>query len=297
MANRHFARLADMWKHLVLVEVLSIERPSRYWESHAGSATYEMVDDPERSYGVRRFLKVAPRFPALARSHYLAHLSSMSHSAGQLTSYPGSPMLAALELGSECSYLVCDLDPSSVTNLRAAAVQLGLASRVQVLDTDGMTALHQALLSLEQDGSTTVAHIDPYDPRAVGPSGLSALDLARELIARRVGLVYWYGYDRPGRRAWAFDELAEGAHDPTIWCGDVMVTAPGAEPVDGDLGVATTPGTGFGIVCANLSINAIHACQQLGEELTAAYDDVPLPDGRPGHLEFTTQTSTPPDHP
>ena len=66
MANRHFASLADMWKHLVLVEVLSIERPSRYWESHAGSATYEMVDDTERSYGVRRFLKVARRFPALA---------------------------------------------------------------------------------------------------------------------------------------------------------------------------------------------------------------------------------------
>jgi hypothetical protein len=110
-------------------------------------------------------------------------------------------------------------------------------------------------------------------------------------------LVYWYGYDRPERRAWAFDEVSEGSHDPSVWCGDVMVTAPGAERVDGDLGVATTPGTGFGIVCANVSLNAIHACQQLGEELTAAYADVHLPDGRPGHLEFTTQTSTPPDHP
>jgi 23S rRNA A2030 N6-methylase RlmJ len=297
MANRHFGKLADVWKHLALVEVLSIERPSRYWESHAGSATYDMVDDPERSYGVRTFLEVASRFPALARSRWLAHLSSMSDPAGQLTSYPGSPMLAALELGSGCSYLVCDLDPSSVTNLRAAAVQLGIASRVKVLDTDGMTALHQALLASEPDGPTTVAHIDPYDPRAVGPSGLSALDLARELIARRIGLVYWYGYDQPERRAWAFHELSESPHDPTIWCGDVMVAASDADLVDGDLGVATTPGTGFGVVCANLSINTIHACRQLGEELTAAYDDIPLPDGRPGHLEFTTQTSTPPDHP
>lgn len=39
MANRHFAKLADVWKHLPLVEVLSIERPANYWESHAGHAS------------------------------------------------------------------------------------------------------------------------------------------------------------------------------------------------------------------------------------------------------------------
>ena len=49
MANRHFAKVADVWKHLPLVEVLSIERPRRYWESHAGSAFYEIAeDDAER---------------------------------------------------------------------------------------------------------------------------------------------------------------------------------------------------------------------------------------------------------
>lgn len=64
MANRHFAKLADVWKHLPFVEVLSIERPSSYWESHAGNATYEMVDDAERRYGVLRFLQVAPHHPS-----------------------------------------------------------------------------------------------------------------------------------------------------------------------------------------------------------------------------------------
>jgi len=43
MANRHFAKLADVWKHLPLVAVLSIERPRHYWESHAGNALYSMV--------------------------------------------------------------------------------------------------------------------------------------------------------------------------------------------------------------------------------------------------------------
>lgn len=275
-----------MWKHLLLVEVLSIERPSRYWESHAGSATYEMVDDAERRYGALRFLQAAPRQPALARSRFLAHLTSVGASAGRPVSYPGSPVL---ELGSACSYVFCDVDPVSVANLRAAALRLDLASRVEALESDGMTALHQALRASGTGGSI-LAHIDPYDHRAVGPGGQSALDLARELIDEQVGVVYWYGYDRPERRAWGFDELSPAVH-PTVWCGDMMVTAPGTDPAGGDLGVATTPGTGFGVVCANLSPAALNACQQLGEELATAYDRVPLPDGRPGQLDFTTRLS------
>lgn len=290
MANRHFAKLADVWKHLPLTQILSIDRPGRYWESHAGNATYQMVDDPERRYGVVRFLEAASQRPVLARSRYLAHLRSMSEPTGRLAMYPGSPMLAALELGSTCSYLLCDLDPGSVANLRAAARRLGLASHVRVVDSDGPTALHRAVLASES-GEPTVAHIDPYDPRAAGPGGLSALDLAKELIGRRVGVVYWYGYDRPEGRSWAFDELAEGAHG-RVWCGDMMVAARGADAAGGDLGAATTPGTGFGIVCANLSDSATEACRRLGEELATAYDDVPLPDGRPGHLEFTIRTNT-----
>lgn len=285
MANRHFAKLADVWKHRPLVEILSIERPGRYWESHAGSATYEMVDDPERRYGVLSFLETAPHLPALARSRYLAHLSSMRDPVGHLMSYPGSPMLAALELGSECRYLVWDLDPQSVANLRATALQLGIASRVQIIDSDGMTALHQGAPHLRAERVNGRPHRPLRSPsrRPRRPIGAGSRPGTHRAAARpRV----WYGYDRPERRAWAFEELAKGSQDRSIWCGDVMVTTPGADPAGGDLGLATTPGTGFGIVCANLSTTAIDACQQLGHELAAAYDGVPLPDGRPGRLEF-----------
>lgn len=291
MANRHFAKLADVWKHLPLVEVLSIERPTRYWESHAGSAVYEMVDDPERRYGALRFLEVAPALPALARSRYLAHLRSMGDgTASRPATYPGSPMLAALELGAACSYLFCDVDPESVATLRTAAARLDLASQVQVVGSDGMTALHQAFLT-SPAGGTTLAHVDPFQPHTVGPGGQSALDLSRELIAGGAGLVYWYGYDRPERRRWAFEELSVGAGRATVWCGDVMITTPDGEATAGDLGAATTPGTGFGVVCANVSAAAVDACRELGEQLALAYDGVPLPDGRPGRLDFTTRAS------
>jgi hypothetical protein len=116
-----------------------------------------------------------------------------------------------------------------------------------------------------------LAHVDPYDPRATVSSGPSALDLAR-----------------PDRRGWALDELAQGTSRP-LWGGDLLVTsADGATSADGDLGWATTPGTGFGIVCANLSPRSIDACETLGAELSALYDGAPLPDGTPGRLDFTS---------
>jgi hypothetical protein len=39
MANVHYAKIGDGWKHLFLAEVLRIECPRRYWESHAGSSS------------------------------------------------------------------------------------------------------------------------------------------------------------------------------------------------------------------------------------------------------------------
>src|SRR5437660_3939685 len=131
MANRHFAKLADVWKHLPLAEILSIERRRNYWETHAGNASYTMVDDAERRYGALRFAQVAIGFPALARSRYLGHLQSMNP-PGRLTSYPGSPLIGMRELGTTASYLFCDTDDASVADLKAAASRLGLDSQAHV---------------------------------------------------------------------------------------------------------------------------------------------------------------------
>jgi hypothetical protein len=57
MANVHYARIGDVWKHLPLAEVLTIERPGRYWESHAGSSSYPLTRSPQRDYGVFLFLE------------------------------------------------------------------------------------------------------------------------------------------------------------------------------------------------------------------------------------------------
>lgn len=290
MANRHFGKLADVWKHLVLTEVLAVDRPTRLFDTHAGHAAYPMTADGERAYGVLGFLEVAEREPALRASAYLRLLNLERPGGRQLRRYPAGPMLAMMERGDACSYLFCGLDPDSTANVRREAGELGLAGRVRVVDGDGATAVHESLGD-QHATQPSLVYTDPFDHRAVGPAGLSPLDLAAEAGRGGAGVVYWYGYDRADQRGWIFDVLRAEAPTVRWWCGDVLVTSPGAGLSDGDLGAATSPGTGFGLVCANASPTALTRCAELGAGLAAAYEGRRLPDGRAGGLAFEARVS------
>jgi hypothetical protein len=50
MANRHFGKIADVWKHAALMEAIGRVAPGRYAETHAGPAAYPMVRDSEREF-------------------------------------------------------------------------------------------------------------------------------------------------------------------------------------------------------------------------------------------------------
>src|SRR5215472_3837194 len=283
MANPHFGKIADVWKHAALAEVLKREPPGWYAETHAGSGAYPIVRDREREFGILRFLEVAPRFAVLAQSPYRA--IAASYVEGDPGLYPGSALLAMTLLGDASSYLLCDLDRESITDLRRWSRELGLR-RCEVAETDGMTAV-AALLDGEARGHGLV-HIDPFDPDARGPGGYSALELAARIADSGTRLVYWYGYDEADDQAWAHKKLAALTRTP-LWCGDVLVT--GASNAPGDLGRATTPGTGFGVILANLQAGTADACAALGNALSEAYADAMLPDGSQGNLAFTTSTS------
>jgi 23S rRNA A2030 N6-methylase RlmJ len=284
MANRHFGKLADVWKHMVLTEVLHVERPRRFWDSHAGHASYPMTTDAERRYGVLGFMDAAIDDDVLETSAYFGALAAQRGSGSELSEYPAGPMLAMLELGEGSEYVFCDRDPHSCANITEVATRLGLAAIVRVVEGDGMVAVRNALPAGHARG--TVVYTDPFDHFAAAPGGPSALDLARDAAARGAGVVYWYGYDRSDQRHWAFDLL--GASAPTIdwWCGDLMVAVPDADMHGGDLGASTSPGTGFGLVCANISTGALDRCRDLGSALRDAYEGRALPDGRAGSLDF-----------
>lgn len=299
MANRHAGGLADVFKHLVLAEVLGTTRPRLYAETHAGNATYPLEvpvtpvsrrarpADPaaERIYGAARFQDAMDTVPALASSRYGVMLRDLAAASGLL---PGSPTVAMTELGAHASYLLCDLDPGSTANIAARALVTGLTDRVATVTADGMLAVARRVLRGAADPASTFVHVDPYDPWAIGVGGLSAIDLARALIIEGVAVMYWYGYDRPAQRMWALTEL--GGHAP-LWCVDLMVTtADGGVRADGRLGRATTPGTGSGVVCAHVGEPALERCRLLGQALADAYRGVPLPSGAPGAVTLAVAT-------
>ena len=97
MANVHYAKIGDVWKHLPLAEVLRIECPRRYWESHAGSSSYPLTRSPERDYGAFAFMERSVRSPGLEGSAYARLLAR--HGGGEAPMYPGSPSIAMELLG------------------------------------------------------------------------------------------------------------------------------------------------------------------------------------------------------
>lgn len=294
MANRHAGRLADIFKHLALAALLTTERPTLYAETHAGNAVHpEQAPQPgtvpaprhpitERVHGVARFLDAMDRDPRLGTSSYGGVLRE--HISGSAT-IPGSPAVAMAVLRDHATYLLCDVDPDSTADIERWAVTTGLSDRVATVTADGLRAVGRRVLAGSADPASTFVHVDPYDPWATGEDGMSSVGLTRSLIADGIAVMYWYGFDRPADRGWAPDELAG---DVPLWCGVAMVTdADGGTRDDGDLGAATTPGTGCGVVCANTSADATGRCELLGHALADGYAGVPLPSGEPGGLAFT----------
>lgn len=288
VANRYFGGFADVWKHLVVNEVLTDVQPERYVETHAGSAAYPMVDDAERRYGVLGFLEflTGATSSLLSATPFAQLVTEYGHRQPAL--YPGSALQAMTRLADESAYLLCDLDPDSVRDLRSWAQRLGL-TRCEAVERDGLAAVRDWL----PDQRSAVIHIDPFHPWAHDDGVPSAIELAAEVADSGHALVYWYGYDSPGERAWALPEIRRRTRTGTaLWCGDAMVTAAdGSVHEDGSLGRATTAGTGCGVVLANVSSALIHRCEQVAAALTEVYAGRPLPDGESGQLNWSLSST------
>jgi len=274
MANSHFGNLGDVWKHLVLAEVLEREPPRWYAETHAGSAAYLLNRDPQREFGIWRFLAAAPRTAELARSRYYAIAGSCA-SASPPT-YSGSSLLAMTILGNSSSYLLCDLDPGSAADLRSWSRQLGLRN-CEVAGVDGMAAVAAYLARGEGHGDGLV-HVDPFEPDAAGPGGASALECAAGVADSGSSLLFWYaGPDGVPARLRALT-------DAPLWCGEVTVVTRDASARD--VRRSVTPGV-VGVVLAHVQPATAGACAALGQALAEAYAGATLPSGQPASLTFT----------
>ena len=281
MANIHYAKIGDVWKHLPLAEVLAIERPGRYWESHAGSSSYPLTRSPERDYGVFLFLERAGSSSALKGSAYLRLLYLRERGRTPHT-YPGSPLIAMELLGGAAEFVFCDLDGASLATIAQDAHALGVPQGcVRLVQGDGVSALEEELAGLaEEEASGTLLHVDPYRPLESGHGAETPLGLFARAAERGMRCMLWYGFDARDERAVVLDALRERIAGGA-WYREVSLRADEISEVGFDPGVL-----GCGVVVCNVGHEALAACSRLGEGLAQAYADARLPNGGDGELEF-----------
>lgn len=242
MANVHYAEIGDVWKHLALAEVLAIEAPRRYLESHSGSSSYPLTGSPERDYGALRFASRAARSPALGASAYRRLLAEHGGDGGAPTTYPGSPLIAMSLLGREdgraggARFVFCDVDGGSLSTISEDARKLGLpGGRLRLVEGDGISEVARQLVGLpEEEAAATFLHADPYRPLEADDDGTNSLHLLGRAATLGSKCMLWYGFDSVRGRDYLRDILRsipslarEGrkARRRPPWYGEVSLRA------------------------------------------------------------------------
>ena len=280
MANPHFGKIGDVWKHLVLGDLLDRTRPKRYWESHAGSGTYPLERSWEREYGVFTLLREASRAPAVDASRYVWLVRTLPPGEDEVPRYPGSARLAMEVLGDTATYLLCDLDPGSVTDLSRSARELDLTDFVRVERADGLATIRSEAQGLAPEGpAETFVLIDPLDEGERAADGTDSLDLFTHLAAAGFPTALWHGYDDAADR----DAVrARGSVPGTSTCSLDIETA----FLRGE--TSLHPGVGgCALFLASVAGDELDHAERLGRQLAALYDEALMPDGSPGSLRFS----------
>ena len=198
MANRHFGRIGNIWKHLPLAEILLLERPRRYWESHAGSASYSLTSSTERNYGVYYFWEQSRSSSELVSCQYRQTLAHSAFRCDRSSRYPGSVQIAMEIFGKAAAYLLLDLDMDSVVSLRRAAADLQLVNVVS-MQVDGVTEIGRAGGQLDtSEAEATFVLVDPFYPVGDTIRSVTPTELFCQLANRGFKAMFWYGFDSSG---------------------------------------------------------------------------------------------------
>lgn len=191
-----------MLKHLLLCELLRIEKPQVYVETNAACAQYALERTPEQEYGIYHFLKRAGAAEkeciperteyyhpqeALRRSFYYQQESE----AVQANRYIGSPGLAMNILGDTARYIFFDIESAPLENVSQYAGTKGLKECITLFNRDSIEGTLELLSSLP---ASSFLHIDPYEIDKPGRNGRTYLDVFIEAAKAGMRCFLWYGY-------------------------------------------------------------------------------------------------------
>lgn len=191
-----------MLKHLLLCELLRIEKPQVYVETNAACAQYALERTPEQEYGIYHFLKKAGAAEkecmperaeyyhpkgALRRSAYYQQESE----AMQANRYIGSPGLAMNILGDTARYIFFDIESAPLENVSQYAATKGLKECITLFNRDSIEGTLELLSSLP---ASSFLHIDPYEIDKPGRNDRTYLDVFIEAAKAGMRCFLWYGY-------------------------------------------------------------------------------------------------------
>lgn len=236
----HAGGFADVVKHAVLSLVIMHlrQKPAafRVLDTHAGAGLYDLTSAEaqktrEADGGIGALMAALSRddLPAPARALLQPYLDALAgfNPGGEITTYPGSPALAAALLRPLDRLLACETEP---TALAALGASLARDRRAKALDVDGWTALSAYLPPKERRG---VVLIDPpFEERNEFPRLAGALGAAHRKWPGGIYLA-WYPL-KDAQAVNAFAKRMSKAGIPGVLRAEVTVTSrPAADRLGG----------------------------------------------------------------
>jgi 23S rRNA (adenine2030-N6)-methyltransferase len=191
----HAGSFADVLKHATLVRILThlLTKPAafRIIDTHAGAGRYDLRTEEasrggEWRDGIGRLVTASLHAPArLLLAPYLEAVARCN-GGGQLTVYPGSPLLTCAFLRRQDRLIACELEPKAAA---ALAHNLAHDRHCKAVAIDGWTALKAFIPPKERRGLVLI------DPPFEDPSEFTRLGEAVEAaVAKWTSGIYvmWY---------------------------------------------------------------------------------------------------------
>jgi 23S rRNA (adenine2030-N6)-methyltransferase len=166
----HAGNFADVIKHVVLVRILLYLQEKnaafRVIDTHAGAGRYDLAgEEAERGgewlTGIARIMQARFSERALPlMKPYLDLVRAFNPQRGQLTTYPGSPLIARALLRPQDRLTACEVEPGA---RKALIDALRHDTQARVVDLDGWTALPAFVPPKERRGLVLID--PPYEQK------------------------------------------------------------------------------------------------------------------------------------
>lgn len=260
---KHYGKIGDIWKHLPLCQVISIEKPNVYIETNSAYCEYSLSQSAEQKYGIYNFIEKAVDFQLLKDSEYYKLINPHVNK----DKYLGSPALAlSLIKNLAEKFIFFDTNIEALENIKTFASQNNLSDKVGVFNQDSVVGLFDLLPNLPD---STLIHIDPYYIDKESSNGKTFLDLFIKASEQGLKCFLWYGFNTLNYKNQLNDYIKTKTVQSNIsstYCCELIV-----EVIQKDALVCNPGILGCGILTSNLSKDSYKVISEYSDLLIDLY--------------------------